>query len=177
MYTDEVQIKAIITEFQEPLEGFIKSRVASDRDAEDILQEVWFQLSKTLDIGSLDNPGAWLYHVTRNKIIDHYRKKSPDWLEDFLQEEDGAFDWDNEEDTPEDIYFRQQFWEELYEALDSLPEKQRIVFVLNEIEGITLREIAEQYGEKLKTIISRKGYAVRQLRRRLEFLFNDFMDD
>lgn len=174
-------IDEIIDAYGGELAGFIQSRIASSEEAEDLLQETWYQLSKTLKSKVLNNPRAWIYQVARNKIIDSYRKKSAEWLEDYLFEEDeegylreALLEGD---DSPELAYLQEQFWTELYEALDVLPENQREVFVLNELEGLTLREIAEQTGEKLKTIISRKGYAMRQLRMHLQDVFEEFVGE
>lgn len=176
----EQQLEQIIQIYDGPLTRFIRARVASEEDAADILQEVWYQLSKTNQETELEHIRAWLYRVTRNKIIDSYRKKSPDLIDDFLDEE--AWDYYEEDegllsdDSPEGLMLRNRFWEELYMALDAMPENQRLVFVKNELEGLTLREIAEQQGENLKTIISRKGYAIRFLRGRLEELMEEFLD-
>ncbi|MEM6800242.1 MAG: sigma-70 family RNA polymerase sigma factor [Bacteroidota bacterium] len=172
-------IVEIIEEYQVPLKAFISSRLASEEDAEDLLQEVWYQLSKTIQKEEIKNVRAWIYRVARNKIIDSYRKKSADWLEDYVyeDEEGDAYLIDSlleSDESPEMDFIRERFWEDMYEALDALPEKQREVFILNEWEGVTLREIAERRGEKLKTIISRKGYAVRYLREQLELIFEEF---
>ena len=79
-------------------------------------------------------------------------------------------------DHPDSIYIKELFWEELFLALDELPENQRQVFIWNELEEKTLQQIADETGEKLKTIISRKGYAVKYLRSRLQTLYNEFLD-
>lgn len=173
-------VEGIIHFYEEELAGFIKARISHSSDREDLLQEVWFQLSKTLEKESLENPRAWLYRVTRNKIIDYYRKKSPEGLEDlFWEEDEEGYGYENyliDEEDPEVILFREQFWEAFYEALDALPEKQRLVFIKHELDGLTLREIAEEENTNLKTIISRKGYAVRFLRSRLEWLWDSIIE-
>lgn len=171
----------LIAQYEGVLTGFIRSRISSIEEAEDILQEVWYQFSKQVRKQPIQHIKAWLFQVARNKIIDSYRKKSMDWLEEYLYEadEEGLLQevlWETEE-SPEVAYLQEQFWEELYDALEALPEKQREVFVLNELEGITLREIAESRGENLKTIISRKGYAMRHLRDRLELIFEEFVGE
>ena len=168
----------IISAYETELRAFIQSRLGNPADSEDLLQEVWVQLSRVLSGETLQNPRAWLYRVTRNKIIDHYRRQSPEWLEELLPaaEDDDRSGMDilPSDDNPEEYWFQEQFWESLYEALDLLPESQRLVFIRHELEGLTLREIAEQSGENLKTIISRKGYAIRHLRDRLAWLWEDF---
>ena len=178
------KIKQTISELQAEMGAFIRARINSQAEAEDLLQELWFQLSKTIQHTEIANIRAWLYRVARNKIIDSYRKKSPEWLEDYLTaewgEEDYEYDqqdWLTADDSTETAFLREAFWAAFYDALESLPQKQKDVFVLNELEGITLREIAENQHENLKTIISRKGYAVRQLRNRLEIWLEELIED
>ncbi|MEL6588596.1 MAG: RNA polymerase sigma factor [Bacteroidota bacterium] len=163
------------------LRAFIESRVGEKQNAADLLQEVWYQYSFALQKQEIDNPRAWLYRVSRNKIIDLYRRKSPEWLEDYLYEESNEYPFEDEPEIegweqPEVLYLQDQFWDALYEALELLPFEQREVWLLNELEGHTLREIAETKGENLKTIISRKGYAVRQLREQLADIFAEFVE-
>lgn len=153
--------------------GFIRNRVGTQEDAEDILQEVWYQLSRIVDLGEIDNINAWLHRVARNKITDSYRRQSS------TPEQSGTEEIANlliTEDLPDDDLFRELFWEELLGALEELPEAQRMAFVQNELEGKTLQEIADTNGEKLKTIISRKRYAVQFLRTRLQVLYDDLMN-
>lgn len=168
-----------IKQFNRKLAGFVRNRVSSDEDAEDILQDVWMQLSNLSDIGDLENVSAWLYEVARNKITDRSRKKSNLSLEEFVYEDqEGGFNFKeillmDDAGNPELAFFKEQFWMEFQTALDELPENQREVFILNEMEDLTLREIAEQKGENLKTIISRKGYAVKHLRNKLNYLYEE----
>ncbi len=173
-------IQAVKT-YGQQLFGFIRGRVPTDEDAEDVLQEVWYQLSSQSEVEAIESVSGWLYRVARNKITDRFRKKKPEALEDLGYEDaDGVW---NIKDilltdalSPEEEYVRQLFWEELMAALDELPEKQREVFILNELEDRTLQAIADEKGENLKTIISRKGYAVKHLRSRLENLYQDLFD-
>ena len=168
-----------IKEFNRKLSGFVRNRVKSDEDAEDILQDVWMQLSNLGNIGDLENVSAWLYEVARNKITDKSRKKINLSLEEFVYEdEEGGFNFKeilllDDTNNPELAFFKELFWKEFQKALDELPENQREVFLLNEMEDMTLREIAEQKGENLKTIISRKGYAVKHLRNKLNYLYEE----
>ena len=175
----KIPITETVQQFGKKLYGFIRNKVKSTEDAEDILQEVWYQLSNLSAIDDLENISAWLYRVARNKVVDKYRKKTTDSLEEYTYQTD-----DNElsfkevlllDDTnnPELAFFKDHFWNELMDALDALPEKQREVFVLNEIEDLTLQEIAIQTGENIKTIISRKGYAVKFLRNKLNYLYKE----
>lgn len=177
--TETDHIEQVIAEEGKALYAFIRSRMSNDRDAEDMLQEIWFQFSKTLSKGVIKQPKAWLFRVARNKIIDTYRKMSEDYLESYLynqeEEEYEESEWLESDDRPDMAFLQQAFWEAFYEAIEALPEKQREVFLLNEWEDLTLREIAEQKGEKLKTIISRKTYALQTLRIRLRSIFDDFL--
>ena len=166
-----------VKQYGKQLFGFIRSKVATNEDAEDIAQEVWYQLSRVVDIDEIDSFSGWLYHVAKNKITDKYRKKSTASLEDFAYEdEEGEINFrelllKDDSATPEDAFFKEMFWDELMRALDELPENQRNVFVWNELEDETLQQIADKTGENLKTIISRKGYAVKHLRKRLKDLY------
>lgn len=175
-------ISATVQEFGKKLFGFIRGRVQSNEDAEDILQEVWYQFSNLTAIDDLENVSAWLYRVARNKVTDKYRKQTTERLENYSyhNDEEGIgfrelLLLDDSQD-PELEQFKEHFWNELFEALDELPEKQREVFVLNELEDLTLQEIADRTGESIKTIISRKRYAMTYLRKRLNDLYNDLND-
>ncbi|HNF49706.1 MAG TPA: sigma-70 family RNA polymerase sigma factor [Chitinophagales bacterium] len=174
---NEVSIRNTISQYGKRLFGYIRSKVKTNEDAEDILQDVWYQLSNFGNLSEIENLSAWLYRVAGNKVTDAYRKKSNDLLDDFvIEDEDGSFDFKeilllDDSKNPDMVFFKELFWDELIRALDELPEKQREVFVLNEIQDMTLQEIADQSGENLKTIISRKGYAVKHLRERLHYLY------
>ena len=172
-------ISKTIQEFGEKLFGFVRKKVKTTEDAEDILQEVWFQLSNLSDIAELDNVSAWLYEVARNKITDKARKKSNLSIEDYGYEtEDGEFNFKeillmDDTGNPELSFFKELFWKEFQQAIEELPANQKEVFILNEIEDMTLQQIADRKGEKLKTIISRKGYAVKHLRSKLNYLYQE----
>jgi len=172
-------ITQTIQAYGKKLYGFIRGKVSSNEDAEDILQEVWYQLSSLNNLTDLGNVGAWLYTVARNKVSDKYRKKTNLLLDDLAFENDeGDFDFKeilllDETNNPELAYFKELFWREMLKALDELPEKQKEVFVLNEMEDLTLQQIADQSGENIKTIISRKAYAVKYLRKKLNYLYQE----
>lgn len=159
--------------------SFIRPKVNNAEDAEDILQEVWYQFSNLTNISEIVNVSAWLYTVSRNKITDSYRKKKTDNLEDFVYEdENGIFSIKDillldDSENPELLAFREEVWKALFSALEELPEKQRTVFVDHEIEGKKLQEIADEQGENIKTIISRKNYAIQHLRKRMSVLYKD----
>lgn len=165
--------------FGKKLFGFVRGKVKTTEEAEDILQDVWYQFSRLSNLDELENVSAWLYRVAQNRVTDNYRKKKTENLEDFTYENDeNEISFKeilllDENASPELAIFKEEFWNELMIALDELPENQREVFLLNEIEDFTLQEIADQKGENLKTIISRKGYAVKHLRKKLQHLYNE----
>ncbi len=171
----------IVKTYGSQLLRFVKGKVKKTEDAEDILQEVWYQFSRLTNMDELENAGAWLYAVTRNKITDSYRKKKSESLDDLIEGDEDSessfpirqFLLADDSNNPELKLFKDIFWDELMKALDELPEKQRRVFMLNELEDKTLQEIAVMENENLKTIISRKGYAVKHLRVRLRSLYEE----
>jgi RNA polymerase sigma factor (sigma-70 family) len=161
---------------------FIRGRVNTDEDAEDILQDVWFQFSNVVNVETIEQVSAWLFTVARNKITDKYRKHQPVLLEDELGYENEEGEWNVKEillaenATPETEHLRNLFWQQLFTALNELPEEQRNVFVWNELEDISFNEIAERTGEKVNTLISRKRYAVLHLRSKLEDLYREIIE-
>ena len=169
-------ITETVQQFGKRLFGFVRGKVKTTEEAEDILQDVWYQFSRLSNLDELENVSAWLYRVAQNRVTDNYRKKKTENLEDFTYENDeNEISFKeilllDENASPELALFKEEFWNELMQALDELPENQKEVFLLNEIEDFTLHEIADQKGENLKTIISRKGYAVKHLRKRLQHL-------
>ena len=164
------------------LREFIRRRVPDREDAEDLLQDVFFELVEAARLmRPIEQAGAWLYRVARNRIIDRFRKKKPEFplaapvrageddvdtgsLEELLPSDAG----------PETDYRRGVFLETLAAALAELPEEQRFVFVAQELEGRSFRELADETGVPVNTLLSRKRYAVLQLRRRLRPLYDDF---
>lgn len=168
-----------IKEYGKQLFGFIRSRVNTEEDAEDILQDVWMQLSRQPEIEAMESVRGWLYRVARNRITDNYRKKQtqPAIANNGADDNDEWPEIPAANDTnPETAYLREMFRETLFTALEELPEKQRKVFELNELDNLTLQQIADLEGENLKTIISRKRYAVQHLRKRLETLYNELIN-
>ena len=170
-----------IRDYGRQLFGFIRSRVGTDEDAEDILQDVWYQFSNLSEIDAIESVSGWLYRVAKNRITDNYRKRKSESLDARLIEgEDAEMNFREillfDSQDPEGENLRQLFWETLFNALQELPENQREVFIMNELEEMTLQEIADRKNEKLKTIISRKRYAVQHLRQRLENLYQDIIN-
>jgi len=174
-------IARIIKNIRKQLLGFIKQRVNNAEDAEDILQDVFYQLADSTEpIGQVT---GWLYTVARNKITDSYRKKKLPLADDVLnnsQTEDELFDWKEfllaTDTNPETEYIRSLFWEELQRALEELPAEQREVFIQNEMEGIAFKDIEQQTGVSVATLISRKRYAVLHLRDRLRVLKDELLN-
>ena len=163
---------------------FIRKRVRTTEDAEDILQDVFYQLVTSYSVTEpIEHLTAWLFTVARNKITDWYRKKKPESLQQVLTPADGSgtnqpltledilFD---PADNPDEVYARSVVWRELADALDDLPDEQRQVFVLHELGGKSFKEIAEITGEPVNTLLSRKRYAVLFLRERLRELYDEF---
>ncbi len=169
-------VLSTVKQYGGKLLGFIRGQVRNEEDAEDLLQEVWYQLSKVVNLDEIESISGWLFQVARNKITDSYRKKKEEPLAMYEDEEDDSRIRQvlmAEPQSLEDQFFWDLFWEELMQALEELPEKQRQVFIWNELEDQTLQEIADKTGENLKTIISRKRYAVQHLRKRLDTLYHE----
>jgi len=134
-----------------------------------------------LETEPIEQTSAWLFRVARNRIIDKYRKHQTESLEEeMLMEEDDRLNFRQfllaEDSTPETENLRSIFWEQLFAALNELPEEQRQVFIWNELEDISFNEIANRTGEKINTLISRKRYAVLHLRKRLEQLYTEIIE-
>lgn len=170
-----------VKEYGNRLFRFIRGRVGTDEDAEDILQDVWYQLSNVPEAGAIEQISGWLHRVARNRITDKYRKRKDELLDDYsYEDEDGEVNFKDlllaVEDQPDAAELKQLFWEQLLAALNELPENQRYVFMQNELEERSFREIAAETGEPIKTLISRKGYAVKHLRKRLNNLYQEFIN-
>jgi RNA polymerase sigma factor (sigma-70 family) len=159
--------------------AFIRSRVRTDEDAEDILQDVVYQLLTSYSVTEpIEKLTAWLFTAARNKIIDWYRRRRPEVSLSDSQGESASL---NLEDilfdpgqNPDQMFDRSLVWTELAAALDELPAEQRDVFVKHELEGRSFKEIAEETGVGQNTLLSRKRYAVLFLRERLLDLYEDF---
>jgi RNA polymerase sigma factor (sigma-70 family) len=175
-------ITDIIASHSKRLMGFIRRRVTSEEDAEDILQDVFYQLTESLlSTRPIEQLTSWLFTVARNKITDRHRKKRETSLTPSAGEEEEEIGIDLDEllsdgdDTPETVYLRSLFWKALEEALDELPPAQRDVFVMHELEGLSFNEIAEITGDRVATLISRKRYAVIHLRERLHVIRTELL--
>ena len=172
---------------KDKLLGFIRGRVSSLEEAEDILQDVFYQFIAGFEtIESLERVTSWLYSVARNKIIDRYRRdaarpkrtdfgiaagndgEGPLTLQEILP------DLDN---SPESLLLKEAIWDEITEALSELPKEQREIFIQNEIEEKSFRELAEAEGVSINTLLSRKRYAILSLRKRLQRFYDDVLND
>jgi RNA polymerase sigma factor (sigma-70 family) len=173
----------IFTSFSQRLLNFIRSRVSRVEDAEDILQDVFYQFSRINNIiNPIENISAWLYRSARNKIIDHRRKKKDEPLPVSNDEDADEYIFDEiadimygEEATPEIEMLRSLVLEEIQTALADLPKEQREVFEMSELLDYSVKEIAEKTYTPVNTVLSRKYYAVKYLRKRLEELYGDLM--
>ena len=179
MELKKLSILNIVDNYSKKLFKYIRNSVRNDEDAEDILQDVWYQLISIIDIQPINNLSAWLFHVSRNRIIDKKRKLKTLSLEDFVYEDDEGEiifpdDLIIDNFNPEIEFDNDIIRENILKAISELPINQRNVFYWNEIDEMTLKEIADKTGENIKTIISRKRYAVTQLRNKLENIYNDF---
>ena len=176
----------LVAEYQPQLKAFIRKRVDNKEDADDILQDVFYQLVKTVEttFNPIEQVAAWLYRVARNTIINKQQKKTEDSLPSSYYDEDDSimenfsevlFGGDQESSSPETEYMRSLVWEELEIALSELPPEQREAFELMEMEGMPAKEVAEAIGAPVNTLLSRKHYAVKHLRIRLEGLYKDLL--
>jgi RNA polymerase sigma factor (sigma-70 family) len=174
-------ITHIIKSMSRRLLGFIKKRVASPQDAEDILQDVFYQYAGNAE--NINQAASWLFTVANNKITDSYRKKKLPLAEDIFSTsttDEGSFDWQEillQSDTnPEREYLRNIFWEGLQQALDELPAEQRDVFIEHEMNGVSFKELETITGVSVATLISRKRYAVVHLRERLQIIRDELIN-
>jgi RNA polymerase sigma factor (sigma-70 family) len=164
------------------LRNFIRRRVADPRDVEDVLQDVFYKLVEANRLlMPIEHVTGWLFRVARNRITDLFRKKTPEPFSDTaIEDEEGEAlqveDLLPSPDVgPEALYFRNLLLDELELALDELPDEQREVFVAHELEGRSFKELAEETGVSMSTLLSRKRYAVLHLRGRLQSIYDEFM--
>jgi RNA polymerase sigma factor (sigma-70 family) len=175
------QISEIIAEERSRLRNFIRRRVPDPADAEDIVQEVFYELVEANRLlMPIEHVTGWLFRVARNRITDLFRKKKAETFSDRAVEgEDGELlrieDLLPSPDAgPEALYVRNVLLDELEFALDELPDEQREVFVAHELEGRSFKELSAESGVSVNTLLSRKRYAVLHLRERLQSLHDEF---
>jgi RNA polymerase sigma factor (sigma-70 family) len=162
--------------------GYIRTRVPARIEAEDILHDVFYQLTIGFrDLDRIENLTAWLYRVTDNRIIDLFRKKRPEnvsYTEPLGTGEDGPLTLEEIlpalGSTPENEELKELIWDTIDEVLNDLPAEQSDVFIANEFDDISFKELSEKTGIAINTLISRKRYAVLELRKRLEELYKLF---
>jgi len=154
--------------------NFIRKLVPSREDAEDILQDVFYQFISYANIELIERVNSWLFKAARNKIIDKSRKKRSERFTEQVPESFDGEDFFSIEDflpsiglTPEDLFLRDEFNEKFEEALNELPPEQRDIFLMNEVDGYSFNEISEITGLPVNTLLSRKHYAVKQLKKKL----------
>jgi RNA polymerase sigma factor (sigma-70 family) len=182
MTEQDQQISAAVLREQGRLRNFIRKRVADEADAEDILQDVFYELVQAYRLMKpVQQLGAWMFQVARNRIIDRFRRKKPEALANgpaILAEEGREFLLEDllpsPQAGPEALYARSVLLEELDAALDELPEEQREVFLAHEVEGYSFKEISAATGLSVNTLLARKHYAVVRLRRRLQNIYDEF---
>ena len=157
---------------------FIRRRVKDQTDAEDILQEVFYELTEAYRLMKpIEEAGAWLYRVARNRIIDRFRKKQPEPFGEMPEGADEGWRWEDllpsPDAGPEAAYARGVLLDELEAALEELSEEQREVLLAHEMEGRSFKQIAGETGVSVNTLLSRKRYAVLHLRRRLKAIYEE----
>jgi len=177
---DDQRISEVVKQEQSRLRSFIRRRVADPRDAEDILQEVFFELVEANRLlMPIEHITGWLFRVARNRITDLFRRKRPESLSDAAigGEDDEMVQLEDllpsPEAGPEALYARRVLLEELELAVDELPQEQRDVFVAHELEGRSFKQMAAETGVSVNTLLSRKRYAVRHLRERLQSTYDE----
>jgi len=179
----DAAVAAAIRREQPRLRAWLRRQVPDPQDIEDILQDAFYEfvLASRL-IEPMRNAGAWLFTVIRNRVTDQYRRRGqragsagasvdavldddePGWLEDLLPDPDGG---------PEQAYVRKRLVAALEEALRALPDDQRAVFIAHEIEGVSFKAMAQASGERVNTLLSKKHYAVKALRTRLQAVHDE----
>ena len=181
---EDRRIEETIQREQSRLRNFIRIRVHDDEEVEDILQDAFYELVEAYRMmRPIEQAGAWLFRVVRNRIIDRFRKKRPVPFSEGVRaakDDLAQVGWEellpSPDAGPEALYARSILLEELDAALDELPEEQREVFVAHEMEGRSFKEISAASGVNINTLLSRKRHAVLQLRRRLQAIYEEFWE-
>jgi RNA polymerase sigma factor (sigma-70 family) len=176
------RLSDVIAREQTRLRQFIRARVRSDSDAEDVFQEVFYELVDAYRLTKpLEQVGAWLFRVARNRITDLFRRRrstpvGADAIRLMAEEERSSWEdlLPSREAGPDALYARKLLLEELDAALDELPKEQRDVFVAHELDGQSFKDLSDETGVALNTLLSRKRYAVLHLRRRLQSIYSEF---
>src|ERR1017187_1545532 len=182
-FEQDRQITDVVKQEQSRLRNFIRRRVPDPRDADDILQEVFYALIEANRLlVPIEHVTGWLFRVARNRITDLFRKKTPGSLSDAVaaNNEDESLTLEDllpsPDAGPDALYARSVLLDELEDALDELPEEQREVFVGHEIEGRSFKEMSAESGVSVNTLLSRKRYAVLHLRERLQRIYDELTE-
>ena len=175
------RISEVVKREQSRLRNFIRRRVPDPRDAEDILQDVFYELVEANQLlMPIEHVTGWLFRVARNRITDLFRKKKPESFSDMAvahEDDDDLLLEDllpSPDAGPEALYARNLLLDELRLAVDELPEEQRAVFIAHELEGRSFKEMSAATGVSVNTLLSRKRYAVLHLRERLQTIYDEF---
>src|SRR5690242_2176966 len=182
MVEQDRKISEVVSEQRGRLRNFIRRRVPDPADVEDIVQEVFYELVEANRLlMPIEHVTGWLFRVARNRITDLFRKKKPETFSDQSNEDEEGENLRIEEMLPspdagpEALYFRNVLLDELELALEELPDEQREVFVAHELEGRSFKELAQESGVGVNTLLYRKRYAVLHLRGRLQEIYDEFM--
>jgi len=177
----DARLSEVVKQQQSRLRNFIRRRVPDPRDAEDILQDVFYELVEANRLlMPIEHVTGWLFRVARNRITDLFRKKQPEGFGDAAaaDEDDGLPRLEDllpsPDAGPEALYARNLLLDQLELALAELPEEQRRAFVAHELEGRSFKEMAAETGVSVNTLLSRKRYALLQLRKRLQHIYDEF---
>jgi RNA polymerase sigma factor (sigma-70 family) len=177
------RISEVVEREQSRLRNFIRRRVPDLRDAEDILQDVFAELVEANRLlMPIEHVTGWLFRVARNRIIDSFRRKKPERFSDpaGADEDDGLLQLEDvlpsPDAGPDAVYARNVLLNELEAAVGELPAEQREVFIAHELDGRSFKEIAAETGVSVNTLLSRKRYAVRRLRQRLQRIYDEFAE-
>lgn len=176
------EIASVVRRERGRLLSFIRRRVADAAEAEDVLQEAFYELVAAYRLMQpVEQVGAWLMRVARNRIIDRFRKRRPQLLGDIVPEEEGDSALERllpaVEDGPDVVLIRELMMEELERALAELPAEQREVFIAHELEGASFKDLSARWGVGINTLLSRKRYAVLRLRERLAEAYEEWLRD
>jgi len=181
VFEQDQRISEVVTREQARLRNFIRRRVPDPRDAEEILQEVFYELVEANRLlMPIEHVTGWLFRVARNRITDLFRKKRPESFSGMaIEDEDGDLLrledlLPSPDDGPDGIYLRNLLLDELELAINELPPDQREVFVAHEIDGTSFKQMAAETGVNVNTLLARKRYAVRRLRERLQSIHEEF---
>ncbi|PCE25425.1 RNA polymerase subunit sigma-24 [Paraburkholderia acidicola] len=182
MVERDSEITATVVRERARLGNFIRQRVRDPGDAEDILQDVFFEFVEAYRLPApIEQASAWLFHVARNRIIDRFRKKKELPIADMAggsdSDDDSEYRLDlalpSQDAGPEAVYARSVLLKALQNALDELPPEQREVFVAHELDGQSFKELAAASGVGVNTLLARKRYAVLHLRKRLQTVYDE----